>query len=451
MGRASPGAAAVASVIAATLLGGCSFPSRSGPAAATPTGSVSAGTAVTSSTAASRAETWRDARATVARDLIRSRAAAAVTGDVRTWLASVEGRELRTAQEKVFARMQAIQVEWMRLRSIEETRPPAPATPGTSATWESRATLEYRITGFDESPRTFTLALTFAADPARPAETAVITGSRPDDRPEPWDVNGLQVRRSDRSLVLAFGADPVAEHAADEVAQRARAAARRVSAVLGTAEAAIWLVPATDEDAGRLLGRDEGELDGVAAVTDGPFAPDHPAGADRIVVVPGAWSALTGVGRDVVVTHELTHATARRTSKRQPPLWLTEGLAEFIAYRDVELPERDLVRTALDRIRSTGLPVSPPGAPEFHSSASELAAAYGLSLTLARTIADQYGTDALVALFRAVNESKPGPGPLPPDADQVTEQVLRSRLGTSTAEVVAAWQSRLAALAARPD
>ena len=323
--------------------------------------------------------------------------------------------------------------------------------PGMSATWESRATLEYRITGFDEAPRTFTLALTFAADPARPGETAVITGSRPDERPEPWDLDGLQVRRSERSLVLAFGTASAADAAADEVARRANAAARRVSAVLGSAEAAVWLVPATDDDAARLLGRDERGLDGVAAATDGPIGPGRPAGADRIVVVPGAWSQLSGVGRDVVMAHELTHATTRRTSKRQPPLWLSEGFSEFVAYRDVELPERDLVQSALDRIRSSGLPTGPPAAPGFQASGGDLAAAYGLSLTLARTIADHYGTDRLVALFRAVNESETGPGPRPADADAVTDQVLRSRLGTSTGEVIAAWRSRLAGLVAQRD
>ncbi|HEY9495321.1 MAG TPA: hypothetical protein VIR15_10745, partial [Intrasporangium sp.] len=207
----------------------------------------------------------------MSRELIRARAAAVVTGDRRTWLARVQGRDLRMAQEEVFARMQATRVEQVRLRSIEETRPPDPSMPGMSATWESRATLEYRITGFDEAPRTFTLALTFAADPARPGETAVITGSRPDERPEPWDLDGLQVRRSERSLVLAFGTASAADAAADEVARRANAAARRVSAVLGSAEAAVWLVPATDDDAARLLGRDERGLDGVAAATDGPI------------------------------------------------------------------------------------------------------------------------------------------------------------------------------------
>ena len=235
------------------------------------------------------------------------------------------------------------------------------------------------------------------------------------------------------------------------MARRASTAARRVSGVLGSAEAAVWLVPATDDDAARLLGRGVDGLDGIAAATDGPIGPGRAAGADRIVVVPGAWSSLSGVGRDVVMAHELTHATTRRTSKRQPPLWLAEGLAEFVAYRDVQLPEREIVRSTLDRIRSTGLPAGPPAAPEFHASSGDLATAYGLSLTLARTIADHHGTSGLVALFRAVNESEPAPGPRPADADAMTEQVLRRRLGTTGREVIAQWHSRLAGLVAQRD
>ena len=443
MGRAGLRAAALASLIAATLTGGCSSAPPRGPSAATTT-------AVTS-TATVQQEAWRDARESVSSDLIRSRATAVVRGDVRAWLAGVQGRDLRTAQEKVFARMQAIRVEQLRLRSVEETRAPGPSTPGKPATWESRATLEYRITGFDDSPRSFHLALSFAADPARPDETAVLTGSHPVERPEPWDLDGLQVRRSDRSLVLAFGTRSKAGPVADEVARRASTAARRVSGVLGSAEAAVWLVPATDGDAARLLGRGVDGLDGIAAATDGPIGPGRPAGADRIVVVPGAWSSLSGVGRDVVMAHELTHATTRRTSKRQPPLWLAEGLAEFVAYRDVQLPEREIVRSTLDRIRSTGLPAGPPAAPEFHASSVDLATAYGLSLTLARTIADHHGTSGLVALFRAVNESEPAPGPPPADADAMTEQVLRRRLGTTGREVIAQWYSRLAGLVAQRD
>ena len=101
------------------------------------------------------------------------------------------------------------------------------------------------------------------------------------------------------------------------------------------------------------------------------------------------------------------------------------------------------MRPALDRIRSTGLPTDLPAAAEFDSSSSDLAATYGLSLTLTRTIADRFGTDALVALFHAVNEGEPGPGPLSMDADEVTDRFLGNRLGLSRAELIAAFTAEM--------
>lgn len=439
MRRADLGAAALVGVIAATVVVGCSAPTTDAPFVAV--ASAGSARAVTASPPLVPPGAWRDVRDSLAAGLMSARAAAVEPADEAAWLARV-GEGIRPDQQQVLSRMHSIGVERVRLRSVEETVPPVAAAPGTPVSWDARAMLDYRIAGFDASPRTFTLDLTFTADPARARATAVITGSRPGDRPEPWDLTGLQVRRSEVALVLAVGGSS----ASDEVASRAATAARQVSTVLGSAAPAVWIVPGNDAEAARLLGRDEVGLHGVAAATDGPIGPGRPAGADRIVIVPGAWSALSGTGRDVVLTHELTHATTRRTSMRQPPLWLSEGLAEFIAYRDVDLPERDLVRPALDRVRSTGLPTDLPVAPDFDSAQGDLEVAYGQSLLAARTIADRHGADALVRLFRAVNDGDPVPGHAAVAADAVTDYFLASRLGTGRRSVVEAWRTRLAAM-----
>ncbi|MDV3221589.1 hypothetical protein [Intrasporangium sp.] len=437
---ADPVAAALAGMIASTVVGACSAPAATdGPFVAAQ--SV-AGVRPATASPLVRAEAWREVRSTLGTEMMRVRAAAVEPADERAWLARV-GERIRPEQQQILSRMGSIGVERVRLRAIEETVPPAAAVPGSSVSWEARATLDYRIAGFDESPRAFTLDVTFTADPARPRATAVITGSRPGERPEPWDLAGLQVRRTEDALVLAAG------DAADvaEVADRAAAAARQVSGVLGSAAVAVWVVPASDAEAARLLGRDEGGLRGVAAATDGPIGPGSPAGADRIVLVPSAWSALSAVGRDVVLTHELTHVTTRRTSMRLPPLWLSEGLAEFIAYRDVDLPETEVVRSALGRVRSAGLPADLPTARDFDSVGGDLEVAYGQSLLVARTIADRHGTAALVGLFRAVNDGSALPGRVGEDADAATDHFLERRLGTDRHTIVEAWRSRLAVLA----
>ena len=86
----------------------------------------------------------------------------------------------------------------------------------------------------------------------------------------------------------------------------------------------------------------------MAAATDGPLTPGEHAGADRIVLVPGAWSSLRPDGRDVVMTHELTHVTVRASTTRSVPVWLSEGFAELVAYQPIRLPEATVVAPALD-------------------------------------------------------------------------------------------------------
>ncbi|GAA6525752.1 hypothetical protein [Intrasporangium sp. DVR] len=439
MGRADRRAVALAGVITLALASGCS--AVAGPPTRTvPTGWTQG--RVVPSRVAVGPDAWLAARTSAGERLIRARTAALAKGDVRTWLAGVAGGALRAEQEQIFAGMRAMGAGHTRLRSMEETVRPGAAEAGVAVGWTMRATFDYRLRGFDSSPRTFTLDLSFRADPARPAETIILTGSRPGDRPQPWDLPGLVVRRSGHTLVLASGSETVA----DEIARRAAQAGRRVAAVLGATEPAVWIAPADDAEAAQLLGRPAADLEGIAAAVDGPIAPGRAAGADRIVLVPTAWSALTGPGRDVVMAHELTHATTRRSSLRQPPLWLSEGLAEFIAYRTVDLPERDLVQSAVERLRAEGLPTDLPTSRDFESGPAGRAAAYGLSLLLARTIVEGHGTDGLVRVFRAVNGGALVPGHGRSDAEAVTDHFLRTVLGTDRRELVAAWRSRLSRL-----
>ena len=262
--------------------------------------------------------------------LLRARFAAAARSDESGWLAPLQeasSAALRLTQAAVLDRMTRMAVESIRLVGVRETTAPVPASRGTTVEWDVRASLTYRLRGFDARPRSFDLDLTFKADPGRPGGLA-ITASSPSGRPQPWDLAGLVVRRSHTALVLAVGdADRV-----QEVVRRARTAASRVASVWGEVRPAVWIAPATDADAARLLGRTAGDLDGVAAATDGPLTPGERAGADRIVLVPGAWASLRPDGRDVVMTHELTHVAVRASTTRAVPLWLSEGFAELVAY-----------------------------------------------------------------------------------------------------------------------
>lgn len=423
----------------AVVLGGCTAPEAPGSApGAGATAQAGPGSGVTSDLTP---QAWATARTEAVTRLLRARAAAADGGDEAGWLAPLGGTSsasLRAEQAAVLRRMRAMQAGDVQLTKVREVTAPVPAPRGTEVEWDVRASFTYRLRDFDTAPRTFDLDLTFKADPARPAGL-VITSSAPADRPQPWDLAGLVVRRSPTALVLAVGSPA----RVGEVVARARTAASRVAAVWGEARPAVWVSPATDADAARLLGRSVGDLTGVAAATDGPLTPGERAGADRIVLVPGAWTSLRPDGRDVVMTHELTHVTVRASTTRAVPVWLSEGFAELVAYEPIDLPEATVVAPALASARTAGLPGALPADVDFEPGTQTLAAAYGLALLALRTLADRYGTQAVVRLYRAAAGGLASPTDRLDDREAAVDDALRSVMGSSRTALVQQWQARL--------
>ncbi|GAB3870740.1 hypothetical protein [Terrabacter terrigena] len=391
-------------------------------------------------------EQWEAVRRQSVTALLRDRLAAVQRDDLQRWLAPLGGSSkaaLRRSQAEVLDRMTAIGVDDVQLVALRETTAPVPAPAGTSVAWDVRVSLTYRIRGFDTAPRAFDLDLTLKADPASPRRPEV-TASAPSGRPQPWDLTGLRVRRSPTALVLAVGDDARLE----EISRRARTAASRVATVWGSARPAVWIAPVNDADAARLLGRTDGPagLGGVAAATDGPLTPGERAGADRIILVPKAWTSLRPDGRDVVMTHELTHVTVRGSTTRGVPVWLSEGFAELVAYTPIDLPETAVVAPALALVRARGMPTALPADDDFAPGTPTLQAAYGLSLLALRTLADAHGTRAVVDLYRAAAGGLAVPIDRVDDREGIVDDALRSTVGTTRGRLVKDWQARLRGL-----
>jgi hypothetical protein len=403
--------------------------------------------------------------------LLQDRLGAVTKGDPAAWLSALApdvGQAVRTAQGRIFERMRAMGVTDLHVVSVSllgepapsampsampsaatttaatnATAPTDPATPATRA----RLTATYRLAGFDTSPRTFVVDLALDAqqggDSTGVGPCPRLRSWDPAERLQPWDLDGLRVRRTADALLLVVGS----EARLDELARSARTAAGQVAAVWGRPEPSVWVAPGTDDDAARLLGRTGASMARVAAVTDGPLEPGVPAGADRIVIVPSPWSGLSGVGRDVVLTHELTHASVRASTTRTVPTWLAEGFAEFVAYRSVALPERVVVAPALDLVRDQGIPSTLPTDADFDPAAGRLAAAYGLSLLAVRERAVRVGTAALVRRYREAAGGLAPPTARLGDAEAITDLAL-VRAGTDRATLVGQWRARIASLTA---
>lgn len=421
----------MAGLLVALVLAGCAAQPGPGTTSASP----SAGTSTRQDVVA--ADQWAVGRQAAARRVLEAQADAVRRVDQDGFLRPVDAAERDPARAR-FQRMVEIGVGELTLVSLNEVVPPVPSAPNTAVTWDVEATYDYRITGFDRGPRRFTFTLSLKAAPAEP-ERLRITRTEPGERPQPWDLQGMQVRRSARALVVGNAAD------LDEVLSRADRAAVAVERVLRPVAPAVWVVPGDVAQAERLLGRQPGELGDVAAATDGPLETGAPARADRIVLNPQAWSSLQPTGRDVVMRHELTHASVRATTTGPVPLWLSEGLAEYVAYKDVAVADRAVAASLVDRLRREGLPEHLPGPERFDPGAGSLSAAYAESWLAVRTLVSLHGEDAVVSMYQSA--ARAASASAAADTEGAADDAL-ARLGTPRPELERAWRAELRRLAA---
>jgi hypothetical protein len=220
------------------------------------------------------------------------------------------------------------------------------------------------------------------------------------------------------------------------------AAVPRVDAVWGTEwrRGAVVLVPTSGTEMGELLGSD-GNLSQIAAVATaelgGGMEEFDPSG-DRILVNADTFGRLGQLGRRVVLTHELTHVATRRATGPAVPGWLAEGFADYIGYREVDLPLALSARELRADIQDGKLPTALPSDHDFDGGNDGLAQAYEQAWLAVRLIADQHGQEALLRFYRSVGARRGGVEPA-----VAVEQALQADLGTSTAQLVADWRAML--------
>ncbi|MEO3871474.1 hypothetical protein ABGB18_21890 [Nonomuraea sp. B12E4] len=223
--------------------------------------------------------------------------------------------------------------------------------------------------------------------------------------------DGMTVSRGKHSLVVGHRAAP---GSLDELARRADAAGRRVASVLGGPVLPLVVVPRTAREAAELAGVEH--VDGLAAVADG----------GRVIIVPEFFAMLNSTGKDVVLTHELTHVVAGTDGL---PTWLYEGLADYVGYRDAGLPVKTAAAELAAEVRAGRLPSALPGPAAFAVDGRDparLARAYQEAWLACRFLADRFGEETLVRLYRAARATG-------------VEEALAS-LGLSTATLTARWR-----------
>jgi hypothetical protein len=210
----------------------------------------------------------------------------------------------------------------------------------------------------------------------------------------------------------------------------------------------VLVVPATSAQMAEQVGQQASTVQQVAAVTDGPFDSSGRAGADRVVVNPTAFARLQQRGQEVVVTHEATHVATRATTDRPVAIWLSEGMADYVGYRDVGASREQVAAALLDRVREGTGPTALPGTSDFDPAHATIAPSYNAAWLAVNRIVDLYGRTALVRFYLAAATS-PDPSAPSGDADLTTQAAFGSVLHTTEAAFTRAWLGYLRLLAAR--
>ncbi|MEU1873124.1 hypothetical protein [Streptomyces sp. NPDC019793] len=296
--------------------------------------------------------------------------------------------------------------------------------------------LRYRVDGYDRGPvtagRTVRLSRdgtggTWAVDSDRPAK---------ESGQQPWDQGAVEVVRGTHSLVLGVGQSTAMLRRFADLADRA------VPAVADAwdgdwSRRVVVVVPRSVEGMAGLLGSPASSYRGIAAVTTGETGGREHAPADRIIVNPDAYGLLGSLGKQVVLTHETTHVATRADTTSATPLWLSEGYADWVGYRDTGRIPAQAAPELAEAVAGGRVPARLPTDEDFGftAEAEELARAYEGGWLACRMIAEQWGEDRLDAFYRAVGAHDERTG--------ATDDALHKVLGTTSKEFTAHWQDYL--------
>jgi hypothetical protein len=291
--------------------------------------------------------------------------------------------------------------------------------------------LRYKLRDDDRAPVSATERLEFTERGGDWYVSDELPGS---DR-QLWEQGEITLERGENSLVLGAGRSREALRAL------ARNADRAVSEVDGEwprswPRRVVVESPASVEDMAQLLDAPATSYEGIAAVTTGEAGEHTEAPADRIVVNPEAYGALSGEGQQVVVTHETVHVASRTHTGRATPLWFSEGLADWIAYGATDRKPKEAAAELVRAAREKRLPRELPTDRDFRfgSAPEALGRAYESGWLACRLIADEWGKEKLLDLYLQIGSSQKS-------QDAAVEEAMRSELKVDLREFTERWRS----------
>ena len=265
-----------------------------------------------------------------------------------------------------------------------------------SGRWAATVETGWRFMGFDRTTAVADVEITFDADRSGTGIAAIGGDS---GRTPVWMSGRVDVHRDRRALVVAASG-------ARRYAALARRAVPVVTEVLPRwRDGLVVEVPADGAALDAALGADPGQYAAIAAVTSGAGDELGPRSPVHVFVNPEVFRTLEPVGAQVVMSHEAVHvATDAATEPDSVPAWLTEGYADYVALREVDLPLSVTAAQVIRQVRRQGPPRQLPGESEFDTRTGHLGAAYEAAWLACRLLAAETGPQRLTRFYTGLDE-----------------------------------------------
>lgn len=293
--------------------------------------------------------------------------------------------------------------------------------------WVADVQVTWRYGGVDPTASSLTVPVALTSEGG---DVRLLTTDLPQAERVPlWLSDGVRVARGQHAMAVTTGGHPVRR-----VLAYAEIAVRTVRFSLPAWDGVLCVEVPPDQRSFRdVAGVPQQQAAAIAAVTTTPDGSTVAESPQHVYLNPRLFGPLAREGREIVLAHEATHV-ALGAALLDVPMWLSEGIADYVALARSSTSVDVLAAQILRQTREQGAPRALPGKREFDGSDDRIGAWYESAWLAARLIADSYGEDALWRFYRQAAR------------DGSTAVAFRDVLGVSQREFVRAWRDHLTAL-----
>lgn len=337
--------------------------------------------------------------------ILARRSTAVMTVDERMFLADVDPSKtaLLAGQRRLFANLVDLGLTSLHYEQRQAQFDQAVINRHGPTAYLVRVWMTYEIKGIDAEPVKTELGYTYALHDGHwmlvdddDLDVGLVAGGHR----EPWDLSRLEIHRSQRLMVLV---DKGQTSFARTVVREATEALATVDKYWPQSWHGSVLISATNQ--ARVRGADFTGTDTESSASATGTFRSLPGEENSDGVFSGAYVVINPAEHknvdEIMLSHEFTHVAVARLGGYEP-LWLAEGVAEYVSWKGVEEIsgtddvaewETDVQRNALPRLKAL------PADDGFYDSQEDV---YGISWLAVRCLVRKIGVDKVVALYEDI-------------------------------------------------